>query len=104
MNANTALWRKGAEMKQFMLLRLTTPWGQGMGRAASASLVRQALISPMGGTIALTGLRVDRWSHADKASHFVSGAKECSAKVVLVVDDRDFLRVVCNEEEAKWVT
>ena len=36
-----------------------------------------------------------------RASHFVGWKKECSAKVVSVVDDRDLFRVVCNKEEAK---
>jgi hypothetical protein len=30
-------------------------------------------------------------AHADEASHFVGGAKECPAEVVWVVDDRDLL-------------
>jgi hypothetical protein len=43
-------------------------------------------------------------AHADEASHFVGWAKECPAEVVWVVYDRDLLRVVRDEEEAKGVS
>ena len=39
------------------------------------------------------------WARPDEASHFVGGAKECPPKIVGVVDDGDFLRAVCHEEE-----
>ena len=37
----------------------------------------------------------------DEASHFVGGAKECPPNIVGVVDDGDFLQVVCHKEETK---
>ncbi len=40
-------------------------------------------------------------AHPDKASHFVGGVKECPPKIVGVVDDGDFLRIVHHEEETK---
>ncbi len=53
------LRRKGAGKKLLRPLKLMSPSAAGVARAASASTVRQALMSVIEGTIAWTDWRAD---------------------------------------------